>query len=122
MTSLSSILADAHERGLVAQNVVRDLRNRRRKAKDRQLDRRQKGRLKVGTDIPTPAEIRDIIANVKGHWRPIIITAIFTGLRASELRGLTWPNVDLTKNEIHVRQRADRFNVIGKPKSAAGGV
>ena len=49
-----------------------------------------------------------------------LITAIFTGLRASELRGLRWKDVDLKANELHVRQRADRFNEIGKPKSAAG--
>jgi integrase len=41
-------------------------------------------------------------------------------LRASELRGLRWKDVDFKSNEIHVRQRADRFNEIGKPKSAAG--
>lgn len=54
------------------------------------------------------------------RWRPILITAIFTGLRASELRGLRWADVDLKRGELHVRQRADRFNVIGKPKSRAG--
>ena len=56
----------------------------------------------------------------KGRWRPLLVTAIFTGLRASELRGLRWEDVDLAAGELHVRQRADRFNEIGKPKSAAG--
>jgi integrase len=46
--------------------------------------------------------------------------ATIPGIRASELRGLRWKDVDLKKGEIHVRQRADRFNEIGKPKSAAG--
>jgi len=120
MGSLSSILTDAHERGLVAQNVIRDLRSRRRKGKEHQADKRQKGKLKVGVDFPTPDEIKRIIGHVKGCWRPLIITAIFTGLRASELRGLRWCDVDLKANELHVRQRADKFNTIGKPKSAAG--
>ena len=53
----------------------------------------------------------------KGRWRPILLTAIFTGLRASELRGLRWADVDLEKRELHVRQRADRYSAIGKPKS-----
>ena len=48
------------------------------------------------------------------------MTAIFTGLRASELRGLTWSDVDFAKSRIHVRQRADRYNAIGRPKSEAG--
>jgi integrase len=48
------------------------------------------------------------------------MTAIFTGLRASELRGLRWSDVDLKRGELHVRQRADKFNAIGKPKSESG--
>jgi integrase len=113
---LGSILANAQERGLVAQNVVRSLGRHKR----RQDERRQKANLKVGVDIPTLDEIRAIIAHLNGRRRPLILTAIFTGLRASELRGLVWPNVDLKKNEVHVRQRADRYGAIGRPKSVAG--
>ncbi len=118
--SLSGILADAQERGLVAHNVVRDLRARRRRGKERQAERRERGKLKVGIDIPSPAEIRAILAAAQGRWRPLLLTATFCGLRASELRGLRWADVDLKKGELHVRQRADRFNDIGKPKSEAG--
>jgi integrase len=50
----------------------------------------------------------------------MLLTAIFTGLRASELRGLRWADVDLPRNELHVRQRADKFGTIGPLKSAAG--
>lgn len=50
----------------------------------------------------------------------MIITAIFTGLRASELRGLRWSDVDLDSGELTVHQRADRWGVIGPPKSHAG--
>ena len=53
-------------------------------------------------------------------WRPLIVTAIFSGLRCSELRGLTWPHVDLDCRVIEVRQRADFQNVMGPPKTAAG--
>jgi integrase len=113
---LGSILADAQERGTVAQNVVRSL-SRRKKGKH---ERRHEQRLKVGVDIPSPDEIRLIIAHLDGRWRPLLLTAIFTGLRASELRGLIWPDVDLKKAVLHVRQRADKFNTIGKPKSTSG--
>src|SRR5215472_15459956 len=41
-------------------------------------------------------------------------------MRASELRGLRWSDVDLNKRQIHVRQRADHWRTIGQPKSAAG--
>jgi integrase len=115
LTSLGAILADAGERGLSARNAVRDLRRGRKKRADR-----EKRNLKVGVDIPTSEEVGAIIAAAKGHWRPLFIVAAFTGLRASELRGLTWANVDLSANELHVTQRADRFNTIGAPKSAKG--
>jgi integrase len=118
--SLGSLLADAQEQGLAARNAVRDLRRNRRRGKDLHAEKRQKGKLKVGVDIPATDEIKAIIEHVEGRWRPLLITAIFTGLRASELRGLRWQDVDLKANEIHVRQRADRFNEIGRPKSAAG--
>jgi integrase len=114
LVSLSSILSNAQERGLVAQNVVRGLRARRGP-----LDRHQR-KLKAGADIPTPDEIRAILGSLTGQARPLLLTAIFTGLRASELRGLRWADVDLKRNELHVHQRADRFSSIGAPKSAAG--
>ena len=47
----------------------------------------------------------------------MLLTGALTGLRVSELRGLRWRDVDLKKNELHVRQRADRYNDMGAPKS-----
>ena len=65
-------------------------------------------------------EIRAILGAAEGRYRPFLITAIFTGMRASELRGLTWADGDLQKAQIHVRQRADRYHVVGMPNSGAG--
>jgi integrase len=115
LTSLGSMLADAQERGLVAQNVVRNLRTSRR-GKDTPRD----SKLVVGVDIPTPREIRALVQHLSGRWRPLLLCAIFTGLRASELRGLRWSDMDFKRRELHVRQRADRYGVIGPPKSKAG--
>ena len=113
--SLGALLADAQERGLIVRNPVRELRRRRRgKRRSRSA---QNGKLKVGIDIPTEDEIRSIIQAAKGRWRPLLLTAIFTGLRASELRGLRWEDVDLKKAKLYVHQRADRFNEIGPPKT-----
>ena len=108
--SLGAILADAQERGLINRNVVRDLRARRRRGTERGAEHRQKGKLKIEVDVPTPDEIKRIVSQLSGRWRPLMLTAIFTGLRASELRGLRWSDVDLSKAELHVRQRADRYN------------
>jgi integrase len=118
--SLGALLADAQERGLVGQNVVRSLRARRLRGKEASADARRKGKLKVGVDIPSPDEVRAIIAALDDRWRPLLLTMIFAGLRVSELRGLRWNNVDLKRGELHVRQRADCYNTIGPPKSAAG--
>ena len=118
--SLSSLISDAQERGMVARNVVRDLRSTRRRGTERRAERRQKGKLKIGVDIPTRDEVRAIVGALAGRWRPVLLTAIFTGLRASELRGLRWQDVDFDKRELHVRQRADRYSAIGKPKSESG--
>jgi integrase len=113
LTSLKGILSDAQRRGNVAQNVARDVKIG--------IDPRGKHQLEVGRDIPTPEEMKRILAVTAGNaYRPLLITAIFTGLRASELRGLPWRNADLERGEIHVRQRADRYNKIGPPKSKAG--
>jgi integrase len=116
MVSLGSILATAQERGEVARNVIRE-RSRKR---DRRQEKRQKKKLEIGVDIPSKDEIRTMLSAASGRWRPLVITAIFTGLRASELRGLKWRDVDLERKVIRVRQRADKWNTIGAPKSEAG--
>ena len=121
---LGSLIADAQERGLVAQNVVRSLRTSRRGG-DARLERRRNGKLKIGIHIPSRDEMRAIVAALpsieeSARFRPLLLTAIFTGLRASELRGLKWADVDLKRGELHVRQRADRYGKIGRTKSVAG--
>lgn len=119
MTSLGTMLADAQERGLVVRNAAREMQSRRGSKADRQ-QKRQKGKLKVGIDIPTSEEVRALISAAEGRWRPLILTAAFAGLRASELRGLRWQDIDFDRREIRVHQRADRFNDIGNPKSISG--
>ena len=111
LTSLKSVLREAQRRGLVAQNVAEHVRI--------DTGKRTQRRPEVGQDIPSPEEIRAILAAASGRWRPLIVTAIFTGLRASELRGLLWSNVDLENRMIRVRQRADKYGAIGSLKSAS---
>jgi len=98
--SLSMLVADAQERGLVSRNVVRELR----RTKEQHAEGRRRGRLEVGVDIPTPDEIRLILGHLTDRWRPLIMTAIFTGLRASELRGLRWQDVDFESLVLHIRR------------------
>jgi integrase len=81
-------------------------------------EKRQKQKLEVGRDIPTPAEVRRLIdAATDNKPRVLLLLAALTGLRASELRGLRWSDIDIKHHEIHVRQRADKYYAIGAPKS-----
>jgi integrase len=120
MGSLGALISVAQQRGQASHNPVRELKRSRRKGNAGQ--QRHKPKLKIGVDIPTRDEIRALLAKAKGRYRPLLMTAVVTGLRASELRGLRWEVVDLdtTKPQLHVRQRADRRGIIGSPKSASG--
>ena len=109
LVSLKALLKDAKRRGNIKQNPAAEVTI--------STDKRGRAKLKIGVDIPTPEEIKLIVGAAKGRWRPFVLTAIFTGLRSSELRGLSWQDIDLKKGELHVRQRADRWNTIGAPKS-----
>ena len=105
LTSLKSLLKAGKR-----VHVAADVSIKRRKRDERKLEE--------GRDIPTPAEIKRLIAAAEDDKRrALLLTAALTGLRASELRGLRWKDVDLKAGELHVRQRADRFNRIGAPKS-----
>ena len=111
MSSLKALLRHAQGRGNVAQNVALAVKIK--------SNPRDKKKPEIGIEIPTPGEIKTIIA-AAGRWRPLLITATFAGLRSSELRGLRWQDIDFKRAVLHVRQRADRYGVIGKPKSKAG--
>ena len=113
LTSLKAILKFAQSKGWVAQNVASGVTVK-------SDDRNAKGPLREGHDFPTKAELRTLMDKAPAKWRPLIITAVFTGMRVSELRGLRWPDIDLTGATIHVRQRADNWGKLGKPKSKAG--
>jgi len=114
MVSLKSLLFDAQRRGLVAQNMATGVKVK------------MAGRHKKKVKIPTKDEIRAMVAKTSERWpatspwRPFVLTALFTGLRPGELRGLIWDCVDFEKKIIRVRQRADFQNKMGSPKSEAG--
>lgn len=128
LTSLKGILKDAQRRGLVGHNA----------AADTEIKLSKRGKVRVA--IPTKDEIRAILTAsaevfpmtqvevtrdreqkvTAVPWRPLLVTAIFTGLRCSELRGLAWGNVALSEGVIRVRERADFQNTIGEPKTEAG--
>lgn len=108
LVSLKSIIKEASRRGLVAQNIAAG------------VSIKITGRERTEIEIPTKQEVRALIEGAKGGWSPFLIVACFTGLRASELRGLAWEHVDLNRRMIRVEQRADAWGSIGDPKSRSG--
>jgi integrase len=114
LTALGAILSDAQERGLATRNAVKEMSRRKNGS-----EKRAKRLLKVGEDIPAPDEIKAFLGALAGRWRPILLIAVFTGLRSSELRGLRWQDVDFKRGEISVRQRTDRYGETGNTKSHA---
>jgi integrase len=106
LTSLKSILKAAKHAHVAADvSIGKSIRDQRK--------------IEAGRDFPTPAEIKRIVEAAKdSKRRALLLTAALTGLRASELRGLRWRDVEPNARELHVRQRADRYCKLGSPKSA----
>ena len=110
------ILSEAELRGYVGSNVAANVKIG------------NMGRHKEPVVIPSKAEVKSIMdtlhklaTNKFGRrWRVLFATAIHSGFRASELRGLPWDALNLKAGTITVKQRADRYCVIGPPKSVAG--
>ena len=107
LVSLRALLNTAQRQGLVAQNVALAIRV---SAQARHVEK---------VEILTPDQVRLLLEKVSKLWRPWLVTAIFTGLRASEMRGLRWTDIDLQAGRLTVAQRADEKGVIGSPKSAS---
>lgn len=113
LTNLKTILSYAQGQGLVAHNVARGIKLKADVRNAAEL-------LREGRDFPSRAELKMLLDKAPPRWRGFIVTAVFTGMRASELRGLRWTDVDFDRGVIQVRQRADAWGNLGAPKSAAG--
>lgn len=108
LRSLKQLVDDAVSRGTATHNPIAKVKAAASSA-----------RHDAPIEFPTLAEIKALLA-ADGHLRTFVHVAIFGGMRASEIRGLQWTNVDFRASEIHVRQRADKFGKIGPCKSKAG--
>jgi integrase len=123
LTSFKSILREAHAHDLMSSNPAAGV----------SIQGNGNGRHRKEVAIPERKEIAAVLRFVEHlatqpnkqraktwrRWRAFIMTAIYTGLRASELRGLPWEAVDLKAGTITVMQRADENGKIGEPKSGS---
>ncbi|MFP6743097.1 MAG: AAA family ATPase [Alphaproteobacteria bacterium] len=94
LASLNSIFVEAVRRHHIMANPARGIR----------IERPAKTAKPLA--IPSAAEMRTLLDTAKPDLAALISSAALTGLRAAELRALTWDNVDLTAGLIHVRRMA----------------
>jgi integrase len=115
---LSMVLAEAMRRGLVAQNVATKVTVRRPRQEEQRLA--EQAEIPARDHLRALVEAADRMANEDPRIPVLIRVVMLTGLRSSELRGFAWAGADLKAPSLRVSQRADRWNVIGPPKSTAG--
>ncbi len=67
-------------------------------------------------------EVRAVAETIDPHYRVLVYAAAWTGLRAGELAGLRWGDVDLLRGVLHVRRSLRDVNgrlEVGDLKTAA---
>jgi integrase len=100
LVPLGRILALALRRGLISDNPLRRLDPSERPRIHRREQR-----------VLSHDEILKLLAHVLPAYRPLLATALYSGLRLSELLGLVWQDVDLEQGLIHVRYQLSRARV-----------
>ncbi len=82
-TTLSAIMGEAVERGMLTANPCRSVTTKLLKPEHRKMD------------CLTPAEVLALADAIDPHYRVLILTAAYSGLRAGELHALRRRDVDL---------------------------
>ena len=60
--------------------------------------------LKVPARFLLPQQVRNLLAEIQEPYRLMVLVAVLTGLRRSELFALRWGVVDLEKGKLEVRE------------------
>jgi len=64
-------------------------------------------------DILKPEEVGPVLVALAPRWRPLFVTAVYTGLRKGELLGLRKTDVDLRRRLLAVARSYDRDTTKG---------
>ncbi len=94
LASLKSILTETVRRGHIKANPAKDMKLASAKPAPKPLY------------APRPEEIRLLLPAAGDALAVRMTAALLTGLRANEMRALSWDNVDLDDGLIHVRRLA----------------
>jgi integrase len=109
LTPLSRLMGFCVRRGMAASNPVARLERGERPAVVRREMR-----------ILEAAEIDRFLAAALERYRPLLATAVFTGLRLGELLGLTWADVDFENGVVRVRKQLAKDGSRVEPKTPQG--
>jgi integrase len=63
---------------------------------------RQSAKRRTSPDILLTNEVRSLLASLRFRERTLVLLAVTTGLRRSEIFGLKWKDVDFQAKQIHV--------------------
>jgi integrase len=105
LVPLGRIFALALRRGYLNDNPLRRL-----EASERPRVHKREQR------VLTHAEIEALLAASLPSYRPLLATALYSGMRLSELLGLTWGEVDLAEGLLHVRYQLSRSRIDSPPR------
>lgn len=97
-TLLGSILDHAVSRGYVSDNALRRLPKQER----------PRARNKTKARILDAEQLAKLIEHALPGYRVLIVVAVFTALRQSELLGLRWQDIDFESGQIRVRHQLSR--------------
>ena len=97
-TLLGSILGHAVTRNLIAESPLKRLSR----------SERPKARSSTKPRVLSHEEIRRLLDKAVPSYRSLLATAVFSGMRLSELLGLRWQDVDLDAGLIRVRAQLSR--------------
>lgn len=97
LTPLGRILNHAVRRGLIPQNPYK------------RLERDERPRVERGERrILSRDEVDRVLEHALPAYKPLITTAVWTGMRLMELLGLVWEDVDFDAQVIRVRYQLSR--------------
>ena len=71
----------------------------------------------------TPEQVKAILGEIPANYRPLFICLALTGLRAGELLGLQWKNLNLETGELRVEQSVWNNQIVApKTKSSKASI
>jgi integrase len=77
---------------------------------------RQSAKRRTAPNVLTPAEIKDLLNHLDVRERTLVLLAVSTGLRQSELFAVKWGDIDFSHGTMNV-SRSISYGVVGRCKT-----